>query len=151
MPCVGKVVVWPPDVSLGGIDNGVGVFLDDGEVALNPIQSPIGQLVGLLNVWLRIVVWSLEVGLDGLAEAGVGTVCDLERLLAVWVLLEGLDAVVDGRVGGEVVEELAGRLVAVGEGLGCVRHLEGRAMSVGVERETEIAIARGAGGVMSPA
>lgn len=102
----------------------MGVLLDNGEVALDGVQSGVGELIGLLHVWLGVAVRGLEVCLDRPAEAAVDAIGELNGLLAVGVRLERLDAVVDGRVGGQVRDELRAWLLAVGQGLGCVRHLD---------------------------
>ena len=85
-------------------------------------KARIRELISLRDVWLSVAVGSLEVWLHGLCKAGVGAISDLQRLLAVWVGFEGLDAVGDDWIRGEVVDEFGGRLLAVGHGL---RHLVG--------------------------
>lgn len=123
-PGILGVVVRPEDPALARLVDGLGLLLDDGEVAVDGLEGLVAQLVGLVHVRLGVLVGSLEVALDGLAEAGVGAVDDLDGLLAVGVGLEGVDAAGDGRVGGDVGQGLGGgRAVAVDDSLGGgVRH-----------------------------
>lgn len=134
LPCLAQIVDRPKDVASSSVDNSVGVLLDDREVTLNLGQAVIRQLVGLLDIWLGIPIWLLQIWLDWLAEAGVCTVCELKRSLSIRVRLVCLDAIVDDRVGVEVGEEFGrvGWLVAVGERLRCVRHLGGGCFCLGL-------------------
>lgn len=104
------------DQVLDALVDGLGLLLDDGEVAVDSLEGFLAELVGLVDVGLGILVGSLEVGLHGLAEAGVGAVYDINGLLAVGVGFEGVDAAGDDGVGGDVREGLGGgRAVAVDE------------------------------------
>ena len=67
-------------------------------MCIDSVEGLIGQIIGSLNVWLCVRVWSTEVWLERLAEFVVGGISDLDRLGAVWVGLEGLYAIVDDRV-----------------------------------------------------
>lgn len=132
LPILGELEGVPHN-ALARVDDGVGILLHDWETALDVSQPRVRELISLGHVWLGIAVWSLEVGLNGLAELLVGGVGEVKGLLAVWVGLEGLDAVGDDRVGVEMGEEFAGGRGAVGEGCGfrhgvvggCVRHRVG--------------------------
>jgi hypothetical protein len=99
----------PEDPGLDGLVDGLGLLLDNGEVAVNSLEGFLAQLIGLVDVRLRVLVGCLEVALDGLAEASVGAVHDINGLLAVRVGLEGINATGDNRVGGDVREGLGGR------------------------------------------
>lgn len=83
------------------------VLFDDGKAVIDMTQAGVGHLVGPLVVRLDIVEALLEIRLNRLADPLVSTVGDLERLLADGMLLEGLDAVVDHGIAGDVGEELA--------------------------------------------
>ena len=104
--CVGD---GPEDPGLDSLVNGLGLLLDNGEVAVDSLEGLLAQLVCLVDVGLSVLVGSLEVALDRLAEAGVGAVHDINGLLAVGVGLEGVDATGDDGVGGDVREGLGGR------------------------------------------
>ena len=106
----------PEDPALDGLVDGLGLLLDNGEVAVDGLEGFLTQLVGLVDVRLGVLVGSLEVALDGLAEAGVSAVYNIDGLFAVRVGLEGVDAAGDHRVGGDVGESLGGgRAVAINE------------------------------------
>jgi hypothetical protein len=104
--CVGD---GPEDPGLDSLVNGLGLLLDDGEVAVNGLEGLLAQLVCLVDIGLSVLVGSLEVTLHRFAKAGVGAVHDINGLLAVGVGLEGVDAAGDDGVGGDVRESLGGR------------------------------------------
>jgi hypothetical protein len=99
----------PEDPALDGLVDGLGLLLDDREVAVDGLEGFLAQLVGLVDVRLSILVGCLEVALHRLGEASVGAVHDINGLLAVGVGLEGVDAAGDDRVGGYFRESLGGR------------------------------------------
>ena len=99
----------PKDPVLDGLIDGLGLLLDDGEVAVDGLEGLLAQLIGLVNVRLSVLVGCLEVALHRLGEASVGAVGDINGLLAVRVGLEGINATGDNRVGGDVREGLGGR------------------------------------------
>lgn len=78
-------------VALGGIDECLGVLLDDGECLVELAQTLVTQRVGLLGIWLDVSVRTLEVVLDGLSKAVVGGVGSLECLCTVGVGLDGVN------------------------------------------------------------
>ena len=104
--CVGD---GPEDPGLDGLVDGLGLLLDNGEVAVNCLEGLLAELIGLVDVRLSVLVGSLEVALYRLAEASVGAVHNIDGLLAVRVGLEGINATGDNRVGGDVREGLGGR------------------------------------------
>lgn len=99
----------PEDPGLDGLVDGLGLLLDNGEVAVNCLEGLLAELIGLVDVRLSVLVGSLEVALYRLAEASVGAVHNIDGLLAVRVGLEGINATGDNRVGGDVREGLGGR------------------------------------------
>ena len=108
----------PEDIVLDGLVDGLGLLLDDGEVAVDGLEGLLAQLIGLVDVRLSVLVGCLEVALHRLGEASVGAVGDINGLLAVRVGLEGINATGDNRVGGDVREGLGGRrAVAINESI----------------------------------
>lgn len=101
-PGIFGVVERPEDNALDGLVDGLGLLLDDGEMPVDGLEGLLAQLVGLVHIRLGVLVRSLEVALHGLAEAGVSAVHDIDRLLAVGVGLEGVDAAGDDGVGGDM-------------------------------------------------
>lgn len=82
----------------------LGVFTDDGEARVDLGQTLVTQSIGAGQVRCDIAVRSGEVGQNGLGDAGVGVVAELEGLGAVGVALEEGDGVGDDGVGGEMLE-----------------------------------------------
>lgn len=105
-PRIDGVSVGPEDPALAGLVDGTRLLVDDGELAVDGLEGLLAQLVGLVHVRLGVRVGRLEQALDGLAEAGIGAVDDLDGLLAKWVCLEVVDAAGDGGVGGDLGEGL---------------------------------------------
>jgi hypothetical protein len=97
-PRIESVSVGPEDPALAGLVDGARLLVDDGKLAVNSLKSLLAQLVGLVHVRLGVRVGCLEQALDGLAEAGIGAVDDLDGLLAKWVGLEVVDAAGNGGV-----------------------------------------------------
>ena len=116
----------PEHEALALVNNRTRLILHNREPRLDMSKPRACELIGLRSIGLHITVRRLEVRLHRLAELLICAIDELERLLAVRIGLERLDAVGDDRVGGEVVEELGRRLRAVhdvcGHFFGCVRH-----------------------------
>jgi hypothetical protein len=81
----------------------LGFGLDDGHLLFDLGKALIAELVGLGDVWGDVGVRTFEIWkswTDKFSVAGVGQV---NALLPIWVVLEGVDGVMDNRVGGEVL------------------------------------------------
>ena len=108
-PGILGVVDGPEDPVLDALVDGLGLLLDNGEVAVDSLEGSLAELVSLDGVGLGVLVGRLEVALHRLSETGVGAVHDIDGLLAVGVGLEGVDATGDDGVGGDVREGFGGR------------------------------------------
>lgn len=94
-------------VSCGVVDSAadlLGIFSDNGEASVDLAQTFVTESVGTGKVRCDIAVGRREVGQDGLGQAGVALVGELDGLGAVWVALEDGNRVGDQRVRGEVLE-----------------------------------------------
>lgn len=76
----------------------LGVFLHHGELLVGLVQHTVGDLVGLVDVGRNVAVRLLRIGDDRRYEVLVASIGDTEGLLAVGVLLDGVDGVGDNRV-----------------------------------------------------
>jgi hypothetical protein len=83
----------------------LGIFADDGEARVDLGQTLVTQSIGAGQVRCDIAVRGGEVRQDGLGDAGVGVVAELEGLGAVGIALEEGDGVGDDGVGGEMLKE----------------------------------------------
>lgn len=81
----------------------LGIFSDDGEASIDLAQTLVTESIGTSKVRCNIVVGRGEVGQDGLGQAGVALVGELDGLGTVWVALEDGDGVGDDGVRGEVL------------------------------------------------
>lgn len=97
-----------------------GGLLDHGELGVDARERAVTDGIGLLDVGGDIFVGTRENVDEGLAEFLVAGRCEVERLGAVWVFLEGGDAVADDGVGVEVLRGLSvdcfGGMVVRGRG-----------------------------------
>lgn len=80
--------------------DGVGLFLDDGEPAIDAVQALVAQRVDFCEVGRE----RLEVAEHGFCEFGVALVGSVEGHLAVAGAAEGGDGLGDDGVGGEVLQ-----------------------------------------------
>lgn len=109
VPALESFVVRKKDEALGVRVQLPGGLLDNRPPLVNLGQGLIAEIVGLQDVWLDVLVGLGQVGQDGGGKGFVRGVTELEGLLAVWVRLEGLDAVVDNRVGSQVLHRWLAR------------------------------------------
>jgi len=96
--------------------------LDNGETRLQGGETVVAERIGLGQVWRDVGVWASQVGRHWLEEivigGRVGAVDNGQGFCAVWIRFVSRDAVRDKRVGGQMREKLAVRLVAIGQRLG---------------------------------
>jgi hypothetical protein len=114
--CVDKVLAlanngeWVAGNALDLFLDGGGVFLDNGELALERAQSRVTEGVGLDEIRLDIAVGRLEDGretwIQGRVGGRVGRAHDGDGLGAVRVGLVGCDGVGDDGVAGQVLHGL---------------------------------------------
>lgn len=96
------------DQALGVIVEVGGGLLDDGELLIDAVEGLVAEGVGLLNVRRDILVRLGKPGNDGSSKGLVGSVAELDGLLAVLVGLEGVDTVANDGVVQKVLEQSAG-------------------------------------------
>lgn len=97
------LVVWEQDDALGvGVQLVCGL-LDGREPLVDLGQRLVAEVVCLLDVRLDILVGAVEVGHDGSSKGLVGRVAKLDRLSAIRVGLERLDAIVDNVITDQVL------------------------------------------------
>lgn len=97
--------VGQEDQILGLIVEVVGGLLDNGELLIDAIEGLVAEVVDLGNVRRDVLVRLGEPRDDGGGKGLVGSVAELDGLLAVLVGLEGVDAVANDGVVQEVLEE----------------------------------------------
>lgn len=95
-------VVGKQDDALGAGVELVGGLLDEGSLLVHLGEGMVAEAVGLDEVGTNELKRAVEVRDERLGEGLVGRVAELNGLLAVRVLLEGGDAVVDDGI----VEEM---------------------------------------------
>lgn len=117
----------PPHHALALLNQTARLLLYDRKPLIHMAEPGVREFVSPGDVRLRVAVRLLEVGLHGFAVFGVDAVGDLEGLLAIGVVLEGVDGIGDDGVARQVGEEFGvGLGGAVGHGgggvFGRVRH-----------------------------
>lgn len=100
-------VVREENDSLGTGVQLVGGLLDEGGRLIDLVQCLVAEGVGLGQIGADELVGPRKVRQDGLSKGLVGRVADFEGPLAVWVLPEGRDAVVNQGVVEEVLAPLS--------------------------------------------
>lgn len=108
LPGSSYIVVWRESVFLEHL----GILLDDGHVGFELGQTIVAKLVSAGEVGMCDAVGALKVWVEGRDEAAVCVGCEVQGAGADVRVLEGLDGVVDDRVGLEMLIGLLAVLVS---------------------------------------
>jgi len=105
VPTLEALVVGEKDEALGIVVKLLGGLHDNGESLVDAVEGLVAEGVDLLDVRRDILVGPLEPGNNGSGKGLVSGVAELDRLLAVFVGLESVDAVANDGVGEEMLDE----------------------------------------------
>lgn len=106
VPTLEALVVGEKDEALGIVVKLLGGLHDNGESLVDAVEGLVAEGVDLLDVRRDILVGPLEPGNNGSGKGLVSGVAELDRLLAVFVGLESVDAVANDGVGEEMLSRL---------------------------------------------